>query len=191
VVGAGGQLASADPRSDLVTVTVGGNDVGFADVVATCVIDVDPCSRLDGRVEAALSGLRATLEAAYRQIKARAPSARVLVLGYPQVIADPATVDLDSCPAAGTVVPGRRITADDAKWLRDKGARLADVISRAAKAAGVTYVDVAGPFAGHEACGPDPWLSGVVIVEPKASFHPTAAGQAQLARLVTKALGPG
>lgn len=188
VVGPPGQLASVDPASDLVTVTVGGNDVGFASVVGECVAATDPCSHLDADVEAALGRLGPTLEAAYRQIRARAPSARVLVVGYPQVVADPAHVDLDTCPAVGTILPGRRITADDARWLREKGAHLSDVVSGAAKAAGASYVDVGADFAGHEACAPDPWLTGVVLTDLRSSFHPTVAGQAELARLVTRAL---
>ncbi|MDQ6727020.1 MAG: SGNH/GDSL hydrolase family protein [Actinomycetota bacterium] len=188
VVGTPGQLASVDPASDLVTVTIGGNDAGFASVVGECVVGADPCSHLDAQVEAALVTLGPTLEAAYRQIRARAPSARLLVVGYPQVVADPATVDLDTCPAVGTILPSRRITADDARWLRAKGDRLSDVVSRAAKAAGASYVDVSTDFSGHEACTPGPWLTGVVLTDLKASFHPTAAGQAELARLVTRAL---
>lgn len=191
VVGAGGQLMSVDPASDLVTVTVGGNDVGFAEVVGTCVADVDPCSRLDARVEAALGRLGATLEAAYRQIRARAPGARLLVVGYPQVVADPAKVDFGTCAVVNTPLPSRRIDADDARWLRSKGARLSEVVEGAARAAGATYVDVAGDFAGHEACSADPWLTGVVLTDLKASFHPTVAGQAELAELAPQASVPG
>lgn len=188
VVRAGGQLSTIDPQSDLVTVTVGGNDVGFAEVVGDCVIDADPCSHLDAQVEASLAALGPKLESAYRQIKAQAPKARVLVVGYPQVVADPAKVNFDNCPAVNTPLPGRKITADDATWLRQKGTRLAQVIEGAAKAAGASYVDVASDFAGHEACAADPWLTGVVLTDLKASFHPTVAGQAELARLVTRAL---
>ncbi len=188
VVGPPGQLASVDPTSDLVTVTIGGNDVGFASVVGECVVGAEPCSHLDAQVEASLAALEPTLEAAYRQIRARAPSARLLVVGYPQVVADPARVDLDTCPAVGTILPSRRITAEDARWLRAKGDRLSDVVSRAARAAGASYVDVSSDFAGHEACAPDPWLTGVVLTDLKSSFHPTAAGHAELARLVTRAL---
>lgn len=182
------QLGAVDPKTDLVTVTVGGNDAGFVEVVGQCVIDVDPCRNLDAEVEASLAKLGTTLEAAYRQIKAAAPGARLLVVGYPQVVADPAKADVDTCPAGASPFPGRRITADDARWLRDKGTRLSDVISKAARAAGAQYVDVAADFAGHEACSADPWLTGVVLTDLKSSFHPTVAGQAELARLVERAI---
>jgi len=184
-----GQLQSVGPATDLITITVGGNDAGFATVVGDCLIATEPCSRLDAQVETALTQLAPALEAAYGRVKARAPKARLLVVGYPQVVADPSKVDIDGCPAVATPLPGRRITADDARWLRQKGDRLTEMIRTAAKAAGGSYVDVAGDFAGHEACSTEPWLTGVVLVDLKASFHPTVAGQAELARLVTAALG--
>jgi lysophospholipase L1-like esterase len=187
VLGAG-QLGAMDPKADLVTVTVGGNDAGFVPVVGSCVIEVAPCSSHDAAVRASLAGLGDTLEAAYRRIRARAPGARLLVVGYPQVVADPANVDFATCPAVASPLPGLRIDAADATWLREKGAELSDVVRRAAKAAGATYVDVAPAFAGHEACTADPWLTGVVLVDLKSSFHPTLAGQAELARLVTGAI---
>jgi lysophospholipase L1-like esterase len=185
---AGGQLASVDPASDLVTVTVGGNDAGFATVVGACAVDIEPCAGLDAGVEADLAQLGPNLNRLYRAIKDRAPRARLVVVGYPQVVPDPAKVDLDTCPAVGTPLPGRRITADDARWLREKGSRLNEVVSGAARATGATYVDVAGAFAGHEACTASPWLTGVVLTDLRGSFHPTVTGQAELARLVTRAL---
>jgi lysophospholipase L1-like esterase len=187
VLGAG-QLGAIDPAADLVTVTVGGNDAGFVSVVGECVIGVDPCSHLDAEVEAALAGLGARLEAAYRQIRARAPGARLLVVGYPQVVADPATADFATCAAVASPLPGLRVDAADATWLRRKGAELSELVRQAAKGAGATYVDVTAGFAGHEACSPDPWLTGVVLADLKSSFHPTVAGQAELARLVIRAL---
>jgi lysophospholipase L1-like esterase len=188
VLAPAGQLASVDPHADLVTVTVGGNDVGFVRVVADCLVGAEPCSHLDAQVEASLGRLGPSLEAGYGAIKARAPDARLLVVGYPQVVADPARADVDTCPVVATPLPDRRITGDDARWLREKGARLDEVVRGAAKAAGASYVEVAADFAGHEACAPDPWLTGVVLTDLKASFHPTAAGQAALARLVTRSL---
>ena len=187
VVG-GGQLATVDPNADLVTVTVGGNDLEFARIVADCLVGAQPCSTDDAEVEAALNRLGPALEDAYRQIKARAPRARLVVVGYPQLVGDPAKVNLDTCPSLASPLPGRRIDAADGRWLREKGVRLSTVIAGAARAVGASYIDVAADFAGHEACSADPWLTGVIITSLRASFHPTAAGQAELARLVVAAL---
>lgn len=182
-----GQVAAVDPAADLVTVMVGGNDLGFASVIGSCVLDSAPCSRLDAQVESDLAKLGPVLEAAYRAVRAHAPRARVLVVGYPQIVADPATANIDACPVVAAPLLARRISADDARWLREKGVRLSTVIKDAAKAADATYVDVAGDFSGHEACAADPWLTGVVLPNLTASFHPTVAGQAEVARLVTRA----
>jgi len=188
VVGPGGQVDTVDPEADLVTVTIGGNDAGFATVVGDCVAGPLPCSRLDAEINANLAKLEPALEAAYRQLHQRAPKARLVVVGYPQVVADPATVNVDTCKAVSTPVEERRVTSDDARWMRDKGAALSAVISKAAKAAGARYVDVAADFAGHEACSAKPWLSGFLLTDIVASFHPTAAGQVELAKLVTQAI---
>jgi hypothetical protein len=185
----GSQLASVTAGTDLVTVTVGGNDAGFASVVGECLIGADPCSTIDSRVEAALTALGPTLESTYRQVRARAPNATLVVVGYPQVVGDPAKVDVDACPTVATPLPGLRVTAVEARWLREKGAHLSDVVARSARAVGARYVDAQAAFAGHEACTADPWLSGVVLGDVRASFHPTARGQAELAALVGRALG--
>jgi lysophospholipase L1-like esterase len=182
------QVASVDPAADLVTVMVGGNDLGFGRVVAHCLVDPQPCSSVDAEVESALTRLGPALEDLYRQIRARAPQARLLVVGYPQLVADPAQSNLDTCPSLASPLPGRRVDAADSRWLREKGVRLSTVIEGAAKAAGATYVDVVAGFAGHEACSADPWLTGVLLNDLQGSFHPTVAGQAALARLVTRAL---
>jgi len=188
VVGPGGQVDTVDPEADLLTVTIGGNDAGFATVVGDCVAGPLPCSRLDAEINANLARLGPALEAAYRQLHQRAPKARLVVVGYPQVVADPAVVNVDTCKAVSTPVEERRVTSDDARWMREKGAQLSAVVGKAAKAAGARYVDVAAAFAGHEACSAKPWLSGFLLTDIVASFHPTAAGQVELARLVTQAI---
>jgi lysophospholipase L1-like esterase len=184
-----GQIGAAvTAATDLVTVTIGGNDAGFASVVRECLIGPDPCSVLDAEVSASLATLGPVLESAYRRIRRAAPSATLVVVGYPQVVGDPAQVDVDACPAVATPVPGLRVTAVEARWLREKGARLSAVVRAAAAAAGARYVDAQAAFAGHEACTGDPWLAGVVLGDARASFHPTGRGQAELASLVGRAL---
>jgi hypothetical protein len=77
------------------------------------------------------------------------------------------------------------MTLDENRWVRQEGDALNGVIRAAAAATpGATYVDAAGPFSGHEACTPEPWMEGVNLTDIVASFHPNLAGQDQLARLV-------
>jgi len=148
--GVGLQIDAVTPETELVTITIGGNDLGFATVMNDCVFGRLPCSRLDGRVERALDGLGPRLERVYRDVRWRAPDARVVVVGYPHLIADPDGVDVDSCPSVvGPFSGGARITADEVRWLREKGDELGEAVRVAATGAGASYVDTAAAFAGH------------------------------------------
>lgn len=192
--GVGLQIAGVTPEVDLVSITIGGNDLGFGAVMSECVYSSLPCSRLDDRVERALSGLGPRLERIYRDVRTRAPGARLVVVGYPQLIADPDRVgggiDIGSCPTlVGPFSGGLRVDGDEVRWLRAKGDRLAGVIRAATTAVGAAYVDSAAAFAGHEACAPEPWVAGVAVPQVALSFHPNAAGHAELARLVSRQAG--
>ena len=188
--GVGRQVDGVSADTDLVSITVGGNDLGFATVMSECVFGRLPCSRLDDRVEAVLGGLGTRLEAVYRDVTARAPGARLVVVGYPQLIADPDRVEVDACATlVGPFSGGLRIDAGEVRWLREKGDRLAAVVRAAATAVGGAYVDSAAAFAGHEACSPDPWVEGVAVPQVALSFHPNATGHAELARLVSRQAG--
>ena len=188
--GVGLQIDGVAADTDLVSITIGGNDLGFAAVMSECVYSSVPCTGLDDRVERALSGLRPRLDRIFRGVRDRAPDARLVVVGYPQLIADPDRVDVESCPALlGPFSGGLRVDGDEVRWLREKGDRLAEVVRAASTAAGASYVDTAAAFAGHEACTPDPWVAGIAVPQLALSFHPTAAGHAELARLVSRQAG--
>ncbi len=188
--GVGLQLDAVAPGTDLVSITIGGNDLGFGPVMSDCVFGRQPCSRLDDRVERAMSALPARLARIYRDIRARAPGARLVVVGYPHLVADPDRFDVDSCPAlVGPFSGGLRIDPGEVRWLRAKADRLGAVVRRAAEEAGAGYVDVATAFAGHEACTPEPWVEGVAVPQVALSFHPNAAGHVELARLVSRQAG--
>jgi hypothetical protein len=83
------------------------------------------------------------------------------------------------------------MTLDENRWVREGGDALNAVVRSAALTVGAVYVDAAKSFAGHEACAPQPWMEGVKLSDVPASFHPNAAGQDQLARLVREKLGAG
>lgn len=177
--GAGRQLDAVTADADVVTISIGGNDIGFADVMTDCVLNSLPCTRLDAQVSRDLAALPARLDTIYREIHRRAPKAALLVVGYPQLVIDPSQSSLASC--AG-------LTPDESVWVRQKGDELARVIRTAAEKAGARYLDSSAAFAGHEACTPQPWMEGVNFVNIAASFHPNATGQEQFAQLVAAAL---
>jgi lysophospholipase L1-like esterase len=177
--GAGRQIDAVAADTDVVTITIGGNDIGFRRVMTDCVLASLPCTRLADQVTAALAGLGPRLLDVYREVRRRAPHARLLVIGYPQLVVDPAAATTGSC--AG-------MTLDEVRWVRDEGDALDAVIKAAAATAGASYIDTAGPFSGHEACTAQPWMEGVNLSDVVASFHPNPAGQEELARLVLDAL---
>ena len=168
------QVASAagllNAETDLVTITAGGNDVKFLDVLQACLFrPLKDCKTVVKAAEAvARTEVFPALTDAYAAIRAKAPSAKIVVLGYPHLFS----------PEFGD----NAFIADEAAKVFNKGTdTLNKVIEKAAKKSpGTVYVDVTDEFAGHGFGSPDSWftfnpanpLDGV-------SFHPTATGYAK------------
>jgi len=160
------QLSALDSRADLVSLTIGGNDAGFAPAVLTCtVVDDSACA---STVDVALSYIAhvmgGKLAATYADIRHAAPKARVVVLGYP-VLFDTSSA---SCP--GGMSLAKRITLDRGVTA------LNSVIEARAGTAGFAYADVTATFAGHGICSPNPYVHSLMLLPPTDSFHPTASG---------------
>jgi hypothetical protein len=98
-----------------------------------------------------------------REIRRRAPKARVVVLTYPAIIPQTGT-----CPQLG-------IDADQAEMMRRVALELDKVTRLAASEAGAEIVDMAASVPGHDACSAQPWINGSAPAEG-APFHPTLAG---------------
>ena len=160
------QVASLTASTALVTLTVGGNDIGFTDVVTACAKpDVNTCAqRVATAQDAIRSTLPAKLNAVYAQIRSRSPSARVVVLGYPRLFAG---VDCN----AGTF-----FSKEDMTNLNATADLLRDTERTRATAYGFTFKDAIGAFTGHAVCQAE-WLNG--LSNPVAeSYHPNRTGQA-------------
>ncbi|MEV0154635.1 SGNH/GDSL hydrolase family protein [Micromonospora sp. NPDC050686] len=160
------QLAALSSTTTLVSVTVGGNDVGFANIMTTCVLYgesqcVAAVQAAEDKARAELAGLLANV---YNGIRNRAPSARVVVVGYPVFY------------QLGTVCIGLS-AASRAKI--NEGINLVDDITRsAALAAGFKFADVRSIFVGHQLCSyGEKWLHALNYTNIGISYHPTAAGQ--------------
>lgn len=161
------QVGALDADTDLVSITIGGNDIGFVDLILACGGTFSPtCSSAVSRAkERIASELPARLDAVYAAIDAGAPNARaVAVLGYGRFFGSNL-----SCAAA------RGITSTEAGLLNGVADALDAVISARAAAAGFSYVSAIGPFTGHDVCAPDPWLNGRGYSLPDI-FHPTRSG---------------
>jgi lysophospholipase L1-like esterase len=166
--------------ADLVTVTVGGNDVGYAPVITTCALPgwLGDCH---AAIDAALRTMRnplllpAGLDAVYAAVKDNAPGARIVVTGYPRLF------NGTDCS------PFTFFTAFEMARLNAATVELNAVIQSRAEAAGLTFVDVATAFAGHAVCDRQPWINGFVVPVVN-SFHPNVVGHTAYAVLVAPAL---
>ncbi|WP_441247066.1 SGNH/GDSL hydrolase family protein [Kitasatospora sp. McL0602] len=161
------QLPGVPGGSTAVTLTVGGNDLGFADVVTGCLQPFTTDARCDGALDEADRRLREELpdrlDTTYQAVTDAAPGARIAVTGYPHLLENPAL-----CPV-GTEPRRARINA-----LTD---RLDELIERQAGKHGFRFADARPAFAGHGVCaGGGEWINRIVLLTLWESFHPTADG---------------
>jgi lysophospholipase L1-like esterase len=125
----------------------------------------------------AFTQLKPQLVAAYQAIKARAPHARVLVIGYPQI--------LGNSGACGRY----SIATGDVAYVNELNAKLNDTVSAAAAAAGVEYVDLSTQSMSHGICSSSPWINGATTIPGLAlAMHPFAAEQQAVATLLEQKL---
>ncbi|GAA2137071.1 SGNH/GDSL hydrolase family protein [Kitasatospora kazusensis] len=198
------QLDALTPATRLVTLGIGGNDVGFVEVLTECAKenlahslfggltgtsgDQAPCrthytaapgqDQLRARIDTAGEKLTGLL----REIARRAPEARVYVVGYPAL--------LPADPAGCARTLGRTVAAGDLGFLLDEERGLDAMLEQRAEAAGARYVDTFGPSAGHDMCaGQDTrWIEPPVPAAGAAPVHPNALGQQGLAAAVLGAV---
>ncbi|MFI1420507.1 SGNH/GDSL hydrolase family protein [Streptomyces sp. NPDC020731] len=160
-----GQLGTLSTSTGLVSLSVGGNDAGFADVMTTCVLQSDSTclSRIATAKAYVDSTLPGRLDSVYSAIRDRAPNARVVVVGYPRFY------------KLGTSCVG--LSETKRKAINDAADHLDDAIARRAGAHGFIFGDVRTTFTGHEICSGSSWLHSMDWFNIGNSYHPTAAGQ--------------
>ncbi|MEU0004754.1 SGNH/GDSL hydrolase family protein [Streptomyces sp. NPDC006314] len=159
------QLGSLNSSTSLVSLTIGGNDAGFADVMTTCVIQSDSTclSKINTARAYVANTLPGKLDTVYDTISAKAPSARVVVIGYPRFY-------LLGQSCLGLSETKRSAINDAADYLNA-------TIKTRATAHNFVFGDVRTPFSGHEICSGNSWLHSVNWLNIGESYHPTAGGQ--------------
>ena len=132
----------------------------------------------DQRIAQRLPELRRELVEEYRKIHQKAPNARIIIVGYPQLFVDDPSDQYDDL-----------LFAQDQRWMNQKAAELNAMLASAAQEAGAEFVDPTDAFRGHGIGSSDPWINdldiggpGLMVYDP-GSFHPNAAGHAALAHL--------
>ena len=163
----GSQIPLLSSGADLISITIGGNDAGFAPTVLSCEVSSDAaCAATVASAENDIrQTLPAELDATYAAIKSKAPGAQVVVLDYPMLF-DTST---SSCGLGGMSLAKRRVLNEGAQTLDD-------LVANRAQAAGFRYGEVRGTFAGHGICSSSPYLNGLTVLPPTNSFHPTKTG---------------
>jgi lysophospholipase L1-like esterase len=158
------QLGGLSRRTTLVTVTIGGNDLGFSSGIGVCMqgTDADCAGVVTDAKAFATTTLPGRLDTTYEAIRARAPRARIVVTGYAHFFE--ATADCAAVPPASLA----KRTA-----LNEAVDTLNDVIEERATGNGAVFADVQDSFAGHGLCSTEPWITGPADSAP---FHPTATG---------------
>ncbi|MFC6985878.1 SGNH/GDSL hydrolase family protein [Streptomyces cirratus] len=161
-----GQLGPLNSGTDLVSITIGGNDAGFSDVMTTCVLQSESTcvSRVNQAKAYVDSTLPGQLDQVYNAISARAPAAHVVVLGYPRFY------QLNGSCVAGLSEGERSAINGAADYLN------AAIAKRAANH-GFTFASVTSAFTGHEICSGSAWLHSLNWANIGESYHPTATGQ--------------
>ena len=189
--GQAAQLDAVTPETSLVTITAGGNDVGFAPRLTLASLPwplrVLPSvkARVDAFGETRVTDQRfEQLERNFAMIAARlrdrAPACRVVVVDYLSVLPPDGPVPEPPPPAQITT------------WGRALAARLAATTQAAASTAGWTYIAASAASADHHAWSAEPWTRRFHLsLRGGAPYHPNATGMAAVAGLVVAALTPG
>jgi lysophospholipase L1-like esterase len=189
------QYDRLDANTSIVTLQIGGNDIGFSGIAENCFAPTGtgtPCQDayvVNGQDEFSrrVSEAAPNVSAAIAGIKLRAPNARIFVLGYPAIV--PETDGL----ATLTCWPQLPVSPQDIPWIRAKIKELNAMIAAQAVANNVRYVDIYGPSIGHDACSVPVlrWVEPLVIVGPAAPVHPNLTGMLNFAKILKAAIaGP-
>lgn len=186
------QFDALDPSVDVVTVGIGGNDVGFVSLALDCfrttptALGGEPdCTpqHFDHGVDQVSKKIAETepeLAAAIQRIHVLAPRAAVLIVSYPTAIPD----DGVGC------YPYVPIRNSDMPYLSAKFKEMNAMLQRAAERNNATYVDIYTPSIGHDPCKPPAiaWINGIVVVPPSYPAHPNNLSYLNSAPVVAQAI---
>jgi lysophospholipase L1-like esterase len=161
------QLSAVVSTTKYVTISVGGNDAGFSSVITECA-QPGWMSNCDGAINTAQSFINNTLpgrlNTLYASIKSRAPSAVVVVTGYPRIFQG------EDCNAGTWFSPSEETRLNQTADL------LNGKLSAAAAAKGFKFANPTSRFIGHAVCDDVEWING--LSNPVSeSYHPNRLGQ--------------
>jgi len=200
------QIDAVQPGTDLVTVTIGGNDVSYVSTLfrRSCAADRSPFDALaappalrtaiegalcsgtvdSAAIQTALDGLTDELTNMVEAIRVRAPHARIVFVDYLTVL-----------PQSGKSCVGVPLAKDDQKYILDIARQLQLATKHAAQRTGTELVELSKASRSHDACSDDPWVKGWdvsgTVTGNAGPYHPNAEGVLAAAGLLTEQLSSG
>ena len=173
--------------ASLITLSLGGKDVGFADVVKACITEglagsgCEDTDALRSRFQS-VYGTRdqpGTLEQQLAKLRAEHPDARIILVGYPEMFAE----QRDLKKGFFTTM-----SLEEQRWANEMARELNTAGSDMAERLGVEWVDPTSAYVGegydHRAGSSDPWINDLVGWGDSESFHPNQGGHDATAGLV-------
>lgn len=175
-------------ETDYVTMTLGGNDAGFSDIIMTASKSFFSPNKLSDQLNSIdADAICKKLKQAYLDIeKAAGKQANIIVAGYPKLL--------------DTSGSGFLFSADEAKLINDKvvefNAKIKNVVNSCAKKGmKIHFVSVEKAFEGHGAYAADPYINSVMLSQQEQdlkmdglgsaySIHPNSKGAAAYAACV-------
>jgi lysophospholipase L1-like esterase len=185
------QFDSLEAGTEVVSVTIGGNDIGFSEIAQSCITlnpFSSPCRDKynSGGKDAIAERIVATapkVAAVLQGIRSRSPEARVFLANYPAIF-----------PETGSGCwPRMPISFSDAPYLRAKQRQLNSMLAAQAAANGATLVDWYQASIGHDACKSSSvrWVEPLVPNNPAAPIHPNLRGMEGAASVLVAAVSSG
>ncbi|SDJ28120.1 GDSL-like Lipase/Acylhydrolase family protein [Rhodococcus triatomae] len=188
--GAQPQYAALTEDTDLVTVGIGGNDIGLVGLANSCTnpfpegtpgtVSCAERATAGGRdvYGESITAFAPRYGEIVDEIRSASPRARIVFVGYPTGI------------RSGGCFPAQPIWPRDADYLQDRIDQLTDVMRASVTAAGAEFVSLRESTVGHDACavGADRWIEGLVPTDIAAPLHPNRAGHENAAAQVLAAL---
>ena len=158
------QLQAVTSTTTLATMTIGGNDIGFANLIYQCTLS-DCSAALDSTRANLQNTLGTALDQVYTTVKSRAAvGARIIVLGYPRVFS--------GAGCFGTL----GISSTEETKANALSDALDQLVAAHAAADGITYKSAIGAFTGHAVCSSSPWVNGLNLFNTGESYHPSRSG---------------
>lgn len=183
------QLDAVSAATDVVTLTIGGNDIGFTGIIENCIAYTPTGPTRSGaktceafytaggtdQLAARIAATRPKVDQVLQAIKQRSPSAHISLAGYPAIL-----------PERGACYPQLPLTLTDVGYLRGVEKQLDQMLAASAAANGATYADTYTPTIGHDACKLPVlrYIEPLVPVADAAPVHPNRAGEAAMAKAV-------